>query len=53
MVFGSLLLMILEFFLSRSAFDLLFVSFIILLVLWSLVYSWYYFRTHASTRESA
>jgi hypothetical protein len=53
MFFGSLLLLILEFFLSRSAFDLLFLSFIVLLVLWSLVYSWYYFRTHGTTRESA
>jgi uncharacterized membrane protein len=53
MFFGALLLLILEFFLSRSVFDLLFVSFIVLLLLWSLVYSWHYFRTHAITRESA
>ena len=53
MFFGSLLLLILEFLLSRSAFDVLFVTFIVLLALWSLFYSWYYFRTHATTRESA
>jgi hypothetical protein len=53
MFFGSLLLLILEFFLSQSVFDLLFVSFIVLLVLWSFVYSWCHFRTHAITRESA
>jgi uncharacterized membrane protein len=53
MFFGSLLLLILEFFLSRSVFELLFVSFIVLLVLWSLVYSSYYLRSHAVTRESA
>jgi uncharacterized membrane protein len=53
MFFGALLLLILEFFLSRSVFDLLFVIFIVLLVVWSLAYSWYYFRSHAITRESA
>lgn len=53
MFFGSLLLLILEFSLSRSIFNLLFVSFIVLLVLWSLVYSRYYFRTHAITRQLA
>jgi uncharacterized membrane protein len=51
--FGSLLLLILEFFLSRSVFDLLFLCFIVLLVLWSFVYSRYHFRSHAITRESA
>jgi hypothetical protein len=53
MFFGSLLLLILEFFLSRSAFEFLFGSFIVLLVLWSFVDSWFYFRTDVSTRESA
>jgi hypothetical protein len=52
MFFGALLLLIWEFFLSRSVFDLLFVSFVVMLALWSLGYSWYHFRAHAITRES-
>lgn len=53
MFFSSLLLLVLQFFLSQSVFNLLFLSFIVLLALWSLVYSWYYFRTHAIARQSA
>lgn len=51
MFFGSLLLLVLEFFLSEGVFAFLLASFILLLVLGAFVYSWYYFRTHA-TRET-
>lgn len=51
MFFGSLLLLVLEFFVSEGVFAFLLASFILLLVLWAFVYSWYYFRTHA-TRET-
>jgi uncharacterized membrane protein len=51
MFFGSLLLLILEFFVSAGAFAFLFVSFMLLLVLWSFLYSWHHFRTHGATRE--
>jgi hypothetical protein len=51
MFFGSLLLLILEFFVSAGVFAFLFVSFMLLLVLWSFLYSWHHFRTHNVTRE--
>jgi uncharacterized membrane protein len=51
MFFGSLLLLILKFMVSASVFTFLFVSFMLVLVLWSFLYSWHYFRTHGATRE--
>jgi uncharacterized membrane protein len=51
MFFGSLLLLISEFFVSAGIFTFLFVSFILLLVLWSFLYSWHHFRTHGATHE--
>jgi len=51
MFFGSLLLFILEFFVSAGVFAFLFVSFMLLLVIWSFLYSWHHFRTHSVTRE--
>jgi immunity protein, SdpI family len=52
MFFGSLLLLVLDFFLGRSLVDSLFLTFIALLVVWSFVYSWYHFRSHVDTRQS-
>jgi uncharacterized membrane protein len=52
MFFGSLLLLILKFMVSASVFTFLFVSFMLVLVLWSFLYSWHYFRTHGATREA-
>jgi uncharacterized membrane protein len=51
MFFGSLFLLILEFFVSAGVFAFLFVSFILLLVLWSFLYSWHHYRTHEATHE--
>ena len=51
MFFGSIFLLVLEFFVRPSVFVFLFVTFILMLVLWSFVYSWHHFRTHASLRE--
>jgi hypothetical protein len=50
MFFGSLILLILDFFVSPDVFAFLFVSFMLLLVLWSFLYSWHYFRTRGATR---
>ena len=52
MFFGPVLLLVLEFFLNRSLFDPLFLTFIALLVVWSSAYSWYHFRRHVTTRQS-
>ncbi|MEP7014343.1 MAG: SdpI family protein [Verrucomicrobiota bacterium] len=50
--FGSLFLLILQFFLSQSAFGFVFVTLMLLLVVWAFVYSWNHFRTHAAARET-
>jgi uncharacterized membrane protein len=52
MFFGSLLLLVLEFFVGRSVFGPLFLTFIAVLVVWSFIYSWYHFRNHVATRQS-
>jgi len=52
MFFGSLLLLILEFLVNTSAFVLAFVGFMLLLVLWSFLYSWHYYRSREATRET-
>lgn len=49
--FGALLLLALQFVLSRAAFRILFVSSILLLVAWAFVYSWRHFQTHAASHE--
>lgn len=49
MFFGALLLLAAEFFLSPSAFGFLFGTLILLLVAWSILYSWHHFRTHGAT----
>jgi uncharacterized membrane protein len=49
MFFGALLLLAVEFFLSESAFVILFVTMILLLLAWSFLYSWHHFRTHGAT----
>jgi uncharacterized membrane protein len=50
MFFGALLLLPAQFFLSQSAFGILFVTLILLLVGWAFLYSWHHFRTHGATR---
>ncbi len=52
MFFGSLLLLILQFFVTPSIFGVLLTIFIALLVLWAFLYSWYHFRTHAAAPET-
>ena len=52
MFFGSLLLLVLEFFLSQTVFAFLFVTSMVLFVVWLFFYSWHYFRTHGTTRET-
>lgn len=46
MFFGALLLLVLQFFLSTHAFGRIFITSILLLALWGLVYSWHHSRTH-------
>jgi uncharacterized membrane protein len=50
MFFGSLLLIVLQFFLSVSVFGYLFVWSVMLLVIWAFLYSWHYSRTHVPNR---
>jgi uncharacterized membrane protein len=50
MFFGSLFLLLIQFFLSQSAFATLFLGAIVALVIWAFVYSWHHFRTHAAAR---
>jgi hypothetical protein len=52
MFFGSIFLLVLEFFISPSASGFLLVAFVLLLAVWSLLYSWHHFRTHGATRET-
>jgi uncharacterized membrane protein len=51
--FGSLLLLLLQFFVSESTFGILFVSSTALLVAWGFWYSWHHFRTHSASRKTA
>ena len=52
MFFGSLLLLFLELLVNTSAFVLVFVGFMLLLVLWPFLYSWHYYRSREATRET-
>jgi uncharacterized membrane protein len=52
MFFGALVLLVLQLFVSASASGILMVAFALLLVVWSLLYSWHHFRTHSATREA-
>jgi uncharacterized membrane protein len=52
MFFGSLLLLVLQFFLSESMTNILFTASLILLAVWAFWYSWRHFRTHGSDAES-
>jgi uncharacterized membrane protein len=45
MFFGSVLLLILQFFISQSAFFILFITSVILLAAWAFWYSWHHFHT--------
>jgi uncharacterized membrane protein len=47
MFFGSLFLLLIQFFLSQSAFGTFFLGAIVALVVWAFVYSWHHSRTHA------
>ena len=49
MFFGALLFLIAEFFLSESASVILFVTLVLLLVVWAFLYSWHHFRKHGAT----
>jgi uncharacterized membrane protein len=51
MFFGSLLLIILQFFLSQSTMGFLFGTLMLLLGVWAFVYSWHHFRTHGVTSQ--
>lgn len=51
MFFGSIALLLLSFFLSQSVVVFLLVTFTLLFCVWMFLYSWYHFRTHASSRE--
>ena len=50
MFFGALILLIAQWFLSESAFGLLFVGSILALAAWGIFYSWHHCRTHVATR---
>jgi uncharacterized membrane protein len=49
MFFGSVLLLVLQFFLSESTFVFLFTASALLLVAWALWYSWHHFHTQGAT----
>jgi uncharacterized membrane protein len=49
MFFGSLTLLILEFFVSESVFIILFTTSVVLLLLWAVWYSWHHFHTQGAT----
>lgn len=51
MVFGSIALLIAQFFLNERSFVLAVFGAIILLALWSLIYSWHHARNHAAAVE--
>ena len=48
--FGSLLLLLLQFFVSESTFGILFVASMVLLVAWGFWYSWHHFHTQGASR---
>jgi uncharacterized membrane protein len=48
MFFGSVLLLVLQFFLKESTFIFLFTASALLLVAWAVWYSWHHFRTHGA-----
>ena len=50
MFFGSILLLLLQFFLSQDAFGFLFLGSCLALVVWAFVYSWHHSRSHAASR---
>lgn len=52
MFFGSLFLLVLEFLISERASGVLLLTFVLLLALWSLVYSWHHYRTHGIARKT-
>lgn len=48
--YGSLLLLLLQFFISESTFSILFVTSIVLYVAWAFWYSWHHFHTQGASR---
>jgi uncharacterized membrane protein len=48
MFFGSVLLLLLQFFVSESAFGVLFLTSIVLFAAWALWYSWHHFHTQSA-----
>jgi uncharacterized membrane protein len=48
MFFGSVLLLLLQFFVSQSAFFILFITSVVLLAAWAFWYSWHHFHTHGA-----
>jgi uncharacterized membrane protein len=52
MFFGALLLLVLQLFVSVSTSGILLAAFVLLLGLWSFLYSWYYYRSHGAARET-
>jgi uncharacterized membrane protein len=50
MVFGAIALIFVQFFVSASVFGLLFLVALLALLVWSFLYSWRYFQTHAPTK---
>lgn len=50
--FGALILLLVQFFVPQNVFAILFISLVLLLVAWSVLYSWRHFRTHGAARET-
>ena len=48
MFFGSVLLLVMQFFVSESAFSILFITSVLLLVAWAFGYSWHHFHTQGA-----
>jgi uncharacterized membrane protein len=48
MFFGSVLLLLLQFFVSESAFFILFIASVVLLTAWAFWYSWHHFHTQGA-----
>jgi uncharacterized membrane protein len=46
--YGSLLLLLVQFFVSESTFGILFVTSVVLLVVWAFWYSWHHFHTQGT-----
>jgi uncharacterized membrane protein len=49
MFYGSVLLLLLQFFISESTFTLLFITSVLLLVAWAFWYSWHHFHAQGTT----